>query len=305
LSASAVISAGLTRGDPRRILVLRGGALGDFIVTLPALAALRTRWPEARIEWIGNPAAAALALHRGLIDAVHSQHEQRWAGLYGVAALPVELAHWLATFDMILSYWPDPDHELAARFPLRAGQTFLSAVALPTLAPAAAHYCAPLRELGLSPDAFWYPLRRAQPEADFVALHPGSGSPRKNWPVAHWLTLGRWLERERRCRVLVLTGEAEPAGVLGGVGQSLHSSPLDEVADQLARCSLFVGHDSGISHLAAAVGARCLLLFGSTDPAMWAPPTSRVSVLRRGQDVATIALAEVQSAVTATLQDRS
>ena len=67
----------------RKILVLRGGALGDFIVTLPALALLRRRWPESRIELAGNAVAAEIGRREGLLDAVHSQHEARWSGLYG------------------------------------------------------------------------------------------------------------------------------------------------------------------------------------------------------------------------------
>jgi hypothetical protein len=100
-----------------KLLVLRGGALGDFIVTLPALALLRARWPKARIELAGNATAAQLALNRGLIDAVHSQHEARWAALYDDGPLPREFGAWLDEFDLVISFWPDPDGELRQRFP--------------------------------------------------------------------------------------------------------------------------------------------------------------------------------------------
>ena len=59
----------------RRLLVLRGGALGDLIVTLPAIARLRNRWPEAEIVLVGNATAGALAQERGLVSVIHSQHE--------------------------------------------------------------------------------------------------------------------------------------------------------------------------------------------------------------------------------------
>ena len=134
-----------------KILVLRGGALGDFIVTLPALRSLRERWPRAGIELAGNSTAAQLAVARGLIDAAHSQHEARWAELYGEEALSPAFREWLAGFDLVLSYWPDPDGALARHFPRRAGQRFLAAPAMPARAPAAAHYCEPLRTLGIEP----------------------------------------------------------------------------------------------------------------------------------------------------------
>ncbi len=288
-----------------RILVLRGGALGDFLVTLPALAMLRQRWPDARVELIGNATAAALALPAELLDAVHSQHEARWGGLYGTQPLPPALADWLEQFDLVISYWPDPEGELRRRFPARPGQTTVFGAAQPNVAPAAAHYCAPLRELGLVPTALLYPLRHPAPERALIALHPGSGSPRKNWPLDRWLALARWLERDCAAQLLIVTGEAEPAGVLAGVGHHLRQLPLGALADRLACCRLFLGHDSGISHLAAAAGAPCVLLFGPTDSALWAPPGPRVHVLRRDADLSSISVADVQQAVQAALRDRS
>ena len=288
-----------------RILVLRGGALGDFIVTLPALALLRRHWPGARIELAGNLTAASLALPSRLIDTAYSQHEARWAALYGDAPLPPALAQWLGEFDLILNFWPDPAQELARRFPLRPGQTFLTASALPLVAPAARHYCAPLRQLGIVPASCSYRLRRPQPEARRVALHPGSGSAHKNWPAERWLALTRWLEQELQADVRVILGEAEPAGLLAGVGLHLRQLPLDALADELARCRLFVGHDSGVSHLAAACGVPGVLLFSPTDPLIWAPPEPAGRVLRHGPDLAAISLAEVQEAIAAALRDQS
>ncbi len=288
-----------------RILVLRGGALGDFIVTLPALALLRQRWPEASIELVGNLTAASLALPSRLIDAAHSQHEARWAALYGDAPLPPALAQWLGDFDLILNFWPDPAQELARRFPLRAGQNFLTAEALPRSAPAARHFCEPLRQLGLSPVAWLHTLCIPQPEARRIALHPGSGSTRKNWPVDRWLTLAHWLEEEHHAELLVISGETEPPDLLTGIGAHLRNLPMNTLADELARCRLFIGHDSGISHLAAATGVPGVLLFGPTDPLIWAPPTPTMRVLQRDADLASISLAEVQQAVAAALPDQN
>lgn len=302
----------------RRILVLRGGALGDFIVTLPALAALRARWPAARIELIGNAAAAALARARGVIDAAHSQHEGRWRALFDDAPLPAELEAWLAEFDLVLNYWPDPDGELRRRFPVRHEQIFLSAPAMPVGAPAAAHYCAPLRELGLEPREFFFSLAApAAARREFIAVHPGSGSPKKNWPLENWHALLETLPAPTS----VILGEAEaprwsawpstrfqaarppPAQPIEG-DALLIQRPLEELVAHFARCRLFLGHDSGISHLAAACGVPCVLLFGPTDPARWAPPAPHVRILHRGPDLSAIPPAEVQAAVAAALREK-
>jgi heptosyltransferase-3 len=303
------------------ILVLRGGALGDFIVTLPALSLLRERWPKARIEFVGNAAAARLALARGMVDAVHSQHEARWAGLFAEGTLPGELEKWITGFDLVLSYWPDPDGILASRFPRSERQTFLCASAMPTRAPAAAHYCEPLRVFGLAAREYFVPLSplaRARSRDDRregrIAIHPGSGSPRKNWPADKW----RQLIERLPAPVSLILGEAEldrievgPALVAAPRSGDEHHSherippnvlrlinrPLEELVDHFASCRLFLGHDSGISHLAAACGVRCVLLFGPTAPEIWAPPVPNVRVVRQSFDLASLPVDAVWRAV--------
>ncbi len=286
----------------RKILVLRGGALGDFIVTLPALAALRRTWPSARIELAGNATAAAIAHDSGLIDAVHSQQEARWSALFGPAPLPEELAAWLGSFDLVLNFWPDDDGALLRQFPLRPGQKFLSAPAHPTIAPAAAHYCAALTDVGIESRDFFYPLvtphnrGRVDDSRAPIAIHPGSGSLKKNWPLERWAILCEWLEREHGAELLMVTGEAESAAArrLAPGAFTAHDLPLGELMARLAPCQLFVGHDSGISHLAAACGVPCVLLFGPTDPAVWAPPTPAVCIVRRSEKLDSISVDDLQ-----------
>ncbi len=282
----------------QKILVLRGGALGDFIVTLPALAALRSRWLAARIELAGNATAAQLALTRGLADAVHSQHEARWSALYSAGELPAEFASFLASFDLVVCWWPDPDGELRRHFPAHAGQMFLSGDAMPQRAPAAAHYGATLWPLGLEPTDFFFRLAPEPAKRIGLTIHPGSGSPRKNWPRERWLAL----IAELPAPITLILGEAELAGdewpVPPGVIVLLHP-PLEKLVAHLASCRLFLGHDSGISHIAAACGAPCVLLFGATDPTMWAPPAPRVRVIRRDADISSISIEDVRNGLTA------
>lgn len=292
----------------RKILVLRGGALGDFIVTLPALALLRQRWPVASIELAGNATAAELARTRGLLDAVHSQHEARWSALFG--EMPVPFATWLREFDLILNFWPDADRDLVRRFPLRPGQIFLSAPAMPAQAPAAAHYAEALRPLGIAPLGSFCLLEPRQVvlaptlspatrTGRTIAIHPGSGSPRKNWPLNRWAEICAWLRDAQRADLLIVTGEAEPATALTDFGRLARNLPLESLVIEFSHCRLFLGHDSGISHLAAACGVPSILLFGPSDPAMWAPSAPHVKVLRRGAELSAIAIEEVKAAIGA------
>lgn len=275
-----------------RILVLRGGALGDFIVTLPALQLLRTAWPQAHVTLVGNATAGVLGGRAGTVDCVLSQHEARWAALHERSPLPEPLAAWLNAFDLVLNFWPDPDGAIAEHFPRRAGQRFLSAPAMPTVSPAARHYCEPLAALGLMTSDFRSCIPTPSvPRHDKVALHPGSGSTRKNWSLDRWKALCASLDAE----LVIVGGEAERVVVhtLAPRADVWCERPLLELADHLAQCRAFLGHDSGVSHLAAAVGTPCLLLFGPTDPVMWAPPGEHVHVLRRGDDLAALTVDDV------------
>lgn len=288
----------------KRILVLRGGALGDFLVTLPALAWLRQHWPQARIELVGNATAAALGVHAGLIDAAASQHGREWAGLYSDAGLPAELTARLAVYDLVINYWPDPDGILSRHFPIHPAQTFLSAAALPVLSPAAAHFCEPLRSLGLKSANYGQLLARHEAQPAWIALHPGSGSPAKNWPLDQWRHLAAWLKEQFAARLFIISGDAEPDSLMLESGEPWRNFPLIDLLGRLAQCRLFIGHDSGISHLAAAAGTPSLLLFGPTDPGRWAPPYPQVRVVQSGLTMADIKEPTVREAVAAMLRDQ-
>src|SRR5215471_9806069 len=94
----------------KRILVIRGGAIGDFILTLPALKALREDFPGAHIEILGYKHIAELAENRFYAQAVRSIEYGRLSTFFAPdSELSAELAGYFANFDLILSYLYDPD----------------------------------------------------------------------------------------------------------------------------------------------------------------------------------------------------
>jgi len=282
-----------------RILIIRGGAIGDFILTLPAIKLLRDRFPEAHIEILGSPQCAALAEKRFYADAIRSLESGRLAGFFAQdSGLPSDLADYFAGFDLIVSYLFDPDKIFEGNVRKASAANFLTGPSrLDNSEHAALQLARPLAALGLSlcdPAAQLFPtdadreavrhLRRAHGK-NVVALHPGSGSETKNWPVENWGRLGDDLLSRNR-QLLILAGEADgdridllKARWSERPAQFVENLPLPQVA-ALLEGMLFVGHDSGISHIAAATGARCVLLFGWTDPAIWAPANENVTVLR-------------------------
>ncbi len=138
----------------------------------------------------------------------------------------------------------------------------------------------------------------------FLALHPGSGSPAKNWPADRFAALA---ERSANGRAwLLVEGPADAASVapLRGLSGVVVASDLPPrtLGAVLARAGVFVGNDSGVTHLAAAWGAPTVALFGPTDPSVWAPLGPRVEVVRSGDGtMAGIAVDDVSRATSAAL----
>jgi heptosyltransferase-2 len=277
-----------------RILVIRGGAIGDFVLTLPAIKLLRDRFPEAHLEILGYRHIGALAEKRFYADAVRSIESASLASFFAKdSELPAELLDYFGGFDLILSYLYDPDTIFETNLKKSGGGMFIAGPSkLDSREHAALQLARPLAALGLSitdPAAHLFPTdddrNVIRSVRENVVIHPGSGSETKNWSIENWIELGNAL-LARDDSLIIIGGEADTARTQtlqsiwkGKPVRFAENLPLPHLA-ALLEGSVFIGHDSGISHIAAAVGARCLLLFGPTDPAIWAPANTIVTVLR-------------------------
>src|SRR5258707_9635926 len=93
-----------------KILVIRGGAIGDFILTLPAISALRRHFPEAYLEVLGYPHIIRLAVEGELVNEARSIEARALANFFARnGELAEELVDYFSEFDLILSYLYDPD----------------------------------------------------------------------------------------------------------------------------------------------------------------------------------------------------
>lgn len=286
-----------------RILVIRGGAIGDFLLTLPAIRLLREAFPSAHLEILGYKHIIALAEGRFYAEATRSIEYSAMAGFFVPGAeLAPDLAEYFASFQQIVTYLYDPSGFFEGNLRRAGAKNILHAFApIDDSEHAARQLARPLQSLALYLDDHAAQLHPSEKDRAFaahflhdvsgplLAIHPGSGSQRKNWPVEKWLTLtARLLEAEAksRCGLVLIGGEADEAQLAdferawrGARPLVARDLPLPQLAAVIERCQLFLGHDSGISHLAAAVGARSLLLFGPTDAAVWAPANSRVTII--------------------------
>ncbi|HAL72937.1 MAG TPA: hypothetical protein DCP71_14310 [Verrucomicrobiales bacterium] len=276
-----------------RILVIRGGAIGDFILTLPAIRLIRETLSGCHVEILGYPGIMELAVKAGLADSVRSLEHRSMALLFAKGApLDPALVEYLLSFNVIVSYLFDPDGVLRGQLEKIGVKTLLECPhsVKPGKGHAAAQLAKPLEKLAMyldEPDwrAPLFARAEAAPKPIRIALHLGSGSTQKNWALENWQAVTATLQEQRpELELVLITGEAELERGVSVSGfkatEHWHALPLPELAERLATCDFFLGHDSGISHLASACGVPCLLLFGPTNPDIWAPPQQGVSVIR-------------------------
>jgi heptosyltransferase-2 len=312
-----------------KILVIRGGAIGDFVLTLPAIKLLRDNFPAVHLEILGYPHIVSLAAGRYYADAIRSIEYSAMAGFFVPnSELAPDLAEYFSSFQQVISYLYDPDGFFEANL-RRAGVKNLLC-AHPLVGPgshAARQLAQPLEQLALfleEPVAEIFPSETdRQFAAEFlgpinrpvVAIHPGSGSARKNWPIERWQELaGKLLGQKPQPLLLLVGGEADEGPVrklkahLAGEHPDSAGSlrlalnlPLPHLAALLQRASLFLGHDSGVSHIAAAVKTPSILLFGPTDPEVWAPQGAHVRVVAASNgDLSTIATKDLEAGIANT-----
>jgi hypothetical protein len=242
-----------------RRLLIRPGAIGDMIVSLPAMEHLRAEYTEV---WA---AEQNLPLIR-FADAVQS------IGSTGLDMLeidpPANLLDRLRLFDDIVSWYGAGRREFRDAV---AGLPFRFLPALPSGCHAVDFY---LRQV--DGPAIGLPHIACPPRCeDFAVIHPFASSPGKRWPMEKFQKVAQRLPIPVRW----CAGPEEP---LPG---AVRIADLYELACWLAGARVYIGNDSGVSHLAAAVGTPVVALFGPTDPAIWSPRGTRVRVLDHMESV--------------------
>ncbi len=288
--------------DARNILLCLRYGIGDLITELPAITRLREIVPQATLTALGaRPAIEVLDGDRR-VDRVVSI--QQW-GIWRLAD-PVDkqvrrrFDDWLRAnrFDLIL----DPSHAAdivrqavyESGIPIKdsdgacleaglaQGMDGLSAVKNAMrlgwgMEVPASYY----PTVDLRPDEIAWARRYLEEEAtadNLVAMSPGASDDLKRWPTAHFGRLCRYLTGELQARVLLFAGPQEidllselQAGAHDLGVEVMVNLPLRRVAALLSLCRLYVGNDSGLMHLAAAVRTPVVVVFGPTVPHLYLP----------------------------------
>lgn len=299
------------------IIAIRGGAMGDFILTLPAINALRLGFPQANFSLIGNPALLSLAQ----ADRTFDQNSALFASLYSHSAeFSAATREIFAQVDLLLAYAVDPDGVFENQLKsLVRGRVIIFD---PRPSPQSQshiidHLLKPLKLCRI-------PVVHTRPRIDqefidhayaletiqfkrssipLVIIHPGSGGRHKRWPLKHFIKLIDVLN-EKSIQVAVLVGPAEAAMLHELKAELPTSCPvlappgIPQLAGLLASADLYIGNDSGPSHLAAALDTSTLVLFGPTNPQKWSPRGTSVRVLQAPTgDLNALEIDSVQEAI--------
>ena len=244
-----------------RRLLIRPGGIGDCILSLPALEHLKTDYTEV---WVRSEIVPLIRFADRVCPIASSGLDL--IGLPGVDP-PASLVERLRGFDSIVSWYganrPEfREHVQALGLPFH----FLTALPAAEQRMHAADLF--LRQAGGEGTAV--PRIECVPDQrrDTIVIHPFSGSARKNWPLEKY----RELAQQLPCPVEWCAG---PEETLEG---AVRFTNLWDLARWLAGARMYIGNDSGITHLAAAVGTPVIAIFVSTDPAVWAPRGPHVQI---------------------------
>ncbi len=297
-------------------IVVNQGALGDLLLSLPAIRLLRKFGGDFTLA--ANPESALMLKRAGEVSSVLPVNAAGFHQLYS-GTVPAILGYFKEF------WWFSRRRGLVPEVLLRPDYQPECRVIFTVDESSESKHCALFqfqqvaRELGVQGEEFGdylYPitLNREQtseqvgqtggPEGESsypsfaAAIHPGSGSYKKNWPVERFISLADKILQEGGAgtRVLFFLGPADedPAPAVREYIERMNKGiparelqlflsdnlPLEQAAALLDRCRSYFGNDSGMTHLAAWLGIKTVALFGPTDPALWAPPHPWVQVVK-------------------------
>ena len=298
--------------DKQRILIMHQGAIGDLILSLPSFYSLREKYHEAHFEAIGYPHILSLIYKRFYADAIASVDRAGIASLYNDdSCLNEELLRYLSQFEKVFIFGGRSQAAVIKNIlRIKDGPEVYSIKTFPDSTDM--HVTDfQLKQLGMlgfdnqhnvpkvylltddisQAQQFLHQQRVDLKNYPLVAVHTGSGSKAKKWPMENYISFLKNLYQRCRGTVLVVEGPAEKntkaalSEAFDGIAYiPLQCLALPLLAAVLSRCDIFIGNDSGITHLAAALGVPTIALFGPTEPRVWGPRGTRVYIARGDLD---------------------
>ena len=284
-----------------RILIIRGGALGDFILTIPVLYSLRKSFPKTHIELMANPSFIPLA--RDYIDKGESIEKNGiWNYFCENGELSPELKNYFGGFSLIILLRPDREGIFRKNLE-RSGVKkiiYKDPVSVPDNIHISRYLIDSLLPLGITANGYKPDIHLTDEEIEFggeflkknglsdnvTAIHPGSGSEKKNWMIERFAEVANIL-LERGIKVILISGPADEKqknrflDLINYNPVIAEKLPLMKLSAVLKRCKFYIGNDSGITHLSALTGVNTFAIYGPTDHAVWSPSGKNVTVITK------------------------
>jgi heptosyltransferase-3 len=273
--------------DKGRIAVIRVRSMGDCILTTPALAVLKHARPDLSIAIVvegrfralfaGNPDVAEILPPEW--GRVRRWRPDLCLNLHGGGSSAMLTALSGARFRAGFAHFR-PSQIYNVRIPraqeilgmdrkvhtaehLASAMFFLGVP--PTDVPRASLFCST-------------PARAATAVAPHAVIHPVAALPGKTWPAERFLEIADYLKRSFELNPVFIGGPGEDLSAFAR-WPTVPGAPLEEIKSLIAGAALFVGNDSGPAHMAAAFGIPVVVIFGPSDPVIWAPWRTQAEVL--------------------------
>lgn len=305
--------------EAQRAVILQPGALGDCILTLPLVKLMQEALHLGGVDIIGHADYIGFLPERSGISSIRSIDSTDLHRLFAEPntfdlADNDPLIHLFSDYAWIVTFMGEPNGNFEQNLIFATNCSHSAEIVTLSLKPPEAttqhvaeyYMCQLVQESGL-PSEWMKPAARdaliAATESDrrqgrelldqagvdmskrLVVLHPGSGGRQKCWHIENFISVAEAL-RSQEIEVLFLLGPAElerfdqaKKARLCETAPCLTHLPLSQVVGLLSCADAFVGNDSGVTHLAAALGRRTFALFGPTDPALYHPLGPTASIL--------------------------
>lgn len=288
----------------REIIMIHPGSLGDVFLAVPAMIRLRTRFPNHRLVLYEEGQAARLLIACGIIDEWVPMQGLVCHSLFaGIEQPPGQRPQWLEQCDLAVGWMKDPDGKLAETLKAIGAREVIVTSPFSSVIQARHQQDRFLETINERPSdgeqdvllAVTEPVyqlgrvfleeRGIKVGEPLIVIHPGSGSAHKCVAPEILSTVVSAVQNYGAIPV-ILEGPADRKPVERllpfCVNKPIVLKDLDimTAAGVLAHADLFVGQDSGITHLAGLMGLRTIVFFGPTDPVRWAPRGTHVTVLQ-------------------------
>ncbi len=288
-----------------RILIIHPGALGDVLQAVPALRGLRA---QGRLTFAGQPRLGRLLVALGVADEARAFDGLGLEALFTDAPAPPALTAFLGGFARVVSWFGSRDATYRARLAALVADPVVAPPVPDDDTPVWRHLLATLGADARPEGPAVAPIRLDAPAtgAPGLLVHPGSGGAWKRWPAERFAEVIAALAARHTLTVTVHEGPADRAAVeallarLDRPVERLVEPELPALAVALGGSRAYLGGDSGLSHLAAAVGAPSVILFPPAHLPRWTPwsPAARPVAMTGGVDEVQRVVAELERALS-------